>query len=107
MDKQSLPSLEQLEASLFGLVAGLLQALQGLLACRVLLAADNAPLLGLHEVLLGEAAAGVLGGSVVDLGLGADGGHTTGTSHHVVTAGAIATGSRGAGAVISDCGAVI
>ncbi len=93
-------AFKKLEASLLGLVASLVQALQGLLARRVLLAADNAPFLRLHQVLLGEAAAGVLGSAVVDLGLGADGGHlspaATGTSHHVVTAGAIATGSRGA-----------
>ena len=64
--------LHGLEGTLRGLVAELEQALNGLLSCRMLLAAHNAPLV-LHEVLLVKATAGVLGRAVKYFCLGADG----------------------------------
>ena len=63
--------LHRLEGALGGLVAGLEEALDGLLSRGMLLAAHNAPRLGLHEILLCQATAGVLGRSVEYLGLGA------------------------------------
>ena len=46
------------------------QELQGLLAGGLLAAADDATVLVLDEVGLGETAGGLLRGAVVDLGLG-------------------------------------
>ena len=65
--------LHRLERSLGGLVAGLEEALDGLLAGRMLLAAHDATRLGLHEILLVKATAGVLGRSVKYLRLRASG----------------------------------
>jgi hypothetical protein len=59
--------LEKLERALFGNIAGLTEAREGLEASRVLFLADDATVLGLHEVLLHEATGRVLGSSVPDL----------------------------------------
>ncbi len=67
--------LEELEGALLGHVAELAQLLDCLLASGVLLAADDATTLGLHQILLGEATGSVLGGAVEDGCLGAHGGH--------------------------------
>ena len=92
--KRFLTASKKLECTLLGLVARLQQALQRLLAGRVLLAADNATLLGLHEVLLCQPTTGVLGRSVVDLCLGTDGGHLLTTTEHWACA-TCATAARG------------
>lgn len=63
---------EQLEAALARLVALASQILQGLLAREHLLAADNAAVLVLHQILLLEATGGVLSSTVVNLGLRAN-----------------------------------
>ena len=65
--------VEQLEAALLGLVALAGQVLQGLLASGHLLAADNAAVLVLDEVLLLQTAGRVLGSAVEHLGLGTSG----------------------------------
>ena len=72
---------EELERSLLRLKSRLMQAFQGLLACRVLLTRNDAPLLGQHQVLLGKATAGVLGRSVINLRLGANCRNLTGGAH--------------------------
>ena len=72
--------MEELEGALLCLVARGNQTLDGLLARRHLLAADDATMLVHHQVGLGETARGVLGRAVVDLGLGARGDHGT-TAH--------------------------
>ena len=95
-----------LETSLLGLVARLDQALQGLLARRVLLAADNASLLGLHQVLLLQPTAGVLGRAVVDLGLGAHRGDLA-AAGHVVAARATTHGRIAAVAVATVVGVAV
>ncbi len=64
---------EELEGSALGLVALAGEVLEGLLAGGHLLAAYNTAVLVLEEILLGEAAGGVLGGSVVNLRLGSNG----------------------------------
>ena len=64
---------EQLERTLVRLVALAGQELQGLLAGLHLLAADDAAVLVLHQILLLQATGGVLGRSVVNLRLGANG----------------------------------
>jgi hypothetical protein len=61
---------EELEGTTLRLVALTGEVLEGLLAGSHLLAAHNTPVLVLEEVLLDETAGGVLGSSVVDLGLG-------------------------------------
>ena len=61
--------LEQLESSLLGLVAGLDEVLQRLLAERVLLLAHNPATLRLHQIRLDEATGGVLRRSVENLSL--------------------------------------
>ena len=71
--KRCLAALEQLEGALLGLVASLDEILERLLAERVLLLADNATLLGLHEVGLHQAAGRVLGRAMEDHGLRANG----------------------------------
>lgn len=48
----------------------------------MLLTADDAAGLRLHEVLLGQATGSVMGGTMVHLGLGANGGHGA-TVHHL------------------------
>jgi len=63
---------EQLEGSLLGDIARLLQLLERLEARGVLLLGHDAALASLHQVLLGQATGSVLGRSVVDLGLGAN-----------------------------------
>ena len=63
--------LHDLEGALGRLVASLKKALDGLLACRMLLAAHNTPLV-LHEVLLVKATTGVLRRAVKNFCLGAD-----------------------------------
>ena len=72
--------MEELESALLRLVARSDQALDGLLAGRHLLAADDATVLVHHQVGLGETTRGVLGRAVVDLGLGARADHVT-TAH--------------------------
>ncbi len=74
---------KEAELALLGDVAQLAQLLDCLLASSVLAAADDATLLGLHQILLGQATGSVLGRSMVYLGLGSNGGYL-GTSHHVV-----------------------
>ena len=64
----------QLEGALFGNEAKRTEVLDGLLASGVLLARNDAAVV-LHEVLFGEAARGVLCGSVENLGFGANGGN--------------------------------
>ncbi len=63
--------LEELERALLGLVAGLHQVLERLLAEGVLLPADDATLV-LHQILLGQAAGSLLCSSVPNACLGAD-----------------------------------
>lgn len=70
---------KELERSLLGLVSRLPQTCKRLLSSRVLLATNNAPLLGLHQILPGQPTAGVLSGSVVHLGLGTHGRDTAPT----------------------------
>jgi hypothetical protein len=57
-----------------GLVAGLDQILQSLLASRSLAAADDTAMLVLHQILAGQSAGSVLGGSVVYLGASSNSG---------------------------------
>ena len=66
--------LEELEGTLLGDVAELAQLLDSLLTRGVLLAADDASALGLHQILLDETTGSVLGGAVEDSSLGAHGG---------------------------------
>ena len=63
--------LEELERTLLGLVAGLHQILERLLAEGVLLPADDATLV-LHEILLRQAAGSLLRRSVPNACLGAN-----------------------------------
>jgi len=65
--------VEEAEGALLRLVALAGQVLEGLAAGRLLLAAHNATVLVLDEVRLDQATGGVLGSSVEDLGLGANG----------------------------------
>ena len=74
--------MEKLEGALLGLEALGVKALESLLASGVFTLADNATLLGLHQVFLGQATGSVLGGSMVDLGLGAHSDHLS-TDHHI------------------------
>jgi hypothetical protein len=71
---------EELERTLLRLETGLPQTRQSLLARRMLLTRDNAPLLRLHKILAREAATCVLRLSVVHLRLGSYRGHL-GASH--------------------------
>ncbi len=64
--------MEKLEGSLLRLEALGVKTLECLLARGVLLLRNDTTLLGLHQILLGQATGSVLGGSVVDLGLGAN-----------------------------------
>jgi len=64
---------EELELTLLGDEAGLTQAVDGLEARGVLLLADDATLVGLHQILLLEATRRAKGGAVKYLGLGTDG----------------------------------
>ncbi len=66
---------EQLEGTLLGLVTGLDQVLQSLLAALGGLAAHNTTVLVVLEVLAGEATGSVVGGAVHHLGTGANGAH--------------------------------
>lgn len=75
---------EQGKLALLGDVASLAEALDGLLASRLLAATDDATTLGLYQVLLHQATGSVLGCAVEYLGLGADSGHLGTTSHHIV-----------------------
>jgi len=75
---------EQLERALLGDIARLLELLDRLLARGVLLLGNDAALLGLHQVLLGQATGSVLGRAVPHLRLGANSGHLA--AHHVVLA---------------------
>jgi len=88
---------EQLEGALARLVALAGQVLQGLAAGGLLAAADDATVLVLHQLRFGEPTGGVLGGAVVDLGLGAnrDGGS------HLILWGAILSRSGCARAILS------
>lgn len=65
--------VEEAEGTLLGLVALAGQVLEGLATSGLLLAAYNAAVLVLDQVRLDEATGGVLGSSVKDLGLGANG----------------------------------
>ena len=65
--------LHQREGALLGLVARLEQTLNRLFTRSMLLAAHNATLLRLHQILLVETTAGVLGCSVEHFCLGTDG----------------------------------
>lgn len=88
---------EELESPALRLVALAGEVLEGLLAGGELLTTHNAPVLVLDEVLLGEAAGGVLGGSVVNLGLGSSGDFKFG---HLILLTAILNSWR----VSEDCG---
>ncbi len=66
--------VEETEGALLGLVATTGQVLQGLATGGLLLAAYNATVLVLDQVGLGETAGRVLGVSVENRGLGANGG---------------------------------
>ena len=74
--------VKELEGALLRLEALSEQLLDGLLSSGVLLLGNDATLLGLHQILLSEATGSVLGGSVIDLRLGANSHHLS--SHHVV-----------------------
>ena len=63
--------VEEAERTLLGLVALARQVLERLLALHHLLAADNATVLILNKVRLGEASGGVGRRSMENLGLGA------------------------------------
>jgi hypothetical protein len=76
--------LKKLEGTLLGDISGLLQLLESLEASRVLLLGHDAALLGLHQILLGQATGSVLGRAVPDLGLGAHGDHLA--AHLVILA---------------------
>ena len=76
--------LEELECSLLCLVTRLSEALQGLLACRMLSPGNNAPLLCLHQVLARQATAGVLGRTVIHLRLGSHRRHLLCATRHTV-----------------------
>jgi hypothetical protein len=73
--EELLTLLEQLEGPLLRLVALAGQKLQRFLAGHHLLAADNATVLVLHQVLLGQTTRGVLSSAVEHLSLGANGNH--------------------------------
>jgi len=73
--------MEKLEGALLGLEALGVKTLESLLARGVLALADNATLLSLHQIFLGQATGSVLGSSVEHLRLGAH--SDCGTSHHV------------------------
>lgn len=66
---------EQLEGALLGHIAELAEALDRLLARRVLLLAHNATRLRLHQVLLRQTTGRVLGRAVENLGRAARGHH--------------------------------
>jgi hypothetical protein len=85
--------LKKLEGALLGDVAQLLQLLDSLLARSVLLARNDATLLGLHQVLLGQATGSVLGSAVVNLSLGADS-HLRTTNHVVAIVAILASNVR-------------
>jgi len=61
--------LKELERSLLRLVASLVKGLDSTQADGVLLSADNATLLGLHQILARQTSGGVSRISVPDLGL--------------------------------------
>ena len=63
--------MEKLEGALLGLVALGVKTFESLLARSVLLLADDATLLSLHQILLGESTGSVLGSAVEHLSLGA------------------------------------
>jgi len=76
--------LEQLECALLRLIARLCEALQRLLARRMLLLGNNAPLLRLHQVLARQPTARVLRRAVIDLRLCAHRRHLLrATIHHL------------------------
>lgn len=77
--------MEKLEGALLGLVALGVKTLESLLTRSVLLLADDATLLGLHQILLGESTGSVLGSAVEHLGLGAHSDHLS-TNHRRVVA---------------------
>jgi hypothetical protein len=68
-------TLEGLESSLLGLETHGEQPLHGLHAGSMLLTANNATLLGLHQILLHQTSTGLLRGSMVHLGLASNGLH--------------------------------
>lgn len=76
--------VEKLKCPLLRLEPRLMQTLQCLLARRVLLAANNTPLLGLHQILLSQTTTGVLGRSVKHLRLCANRGNLCTAHHHLV-----------------------
>jgi hypothetical protein len=77
---------EEAELALLGNVAELTQTLDGLLARRLLTAADDTTTLGLHEILLSEATGSVAGSAVEDLRLGTYGLLRTTLHGDIVTA---------------------
>ena len=79
--------LEKLEGSLLGNIASLAETGESLEARRVLLLADNATVLGLHEVLLCQATGRVLGGTVPHLSGTARGGNLRATLLAILTRG--------------------
>ncbi len=73
----SLLFAEEFKGSLLGNITGLLELLERLEARGVLALGNDASLLGLHQILLGQATGSVLGRPVPDLGLGTNGHHGT------------------------------
>ena len=88
---QSCLLLKQLECALLRLEARLPQTRQGLLARRMLSTGNDAPLLGLHQILASQAAAGVLGRPMEHLRLGAHRRHLGATHHLLATIHLLAT----------------
>lgn len=69
--------LKELEGALLGNIASLLELAESLEARGVLLLGNNATLLGLHQILLGQATGSVLGRTVPNLRLRANRHHLT------------------------------
>lgn len=68
---------EEFKSTLLGDIARLLELLESLEARGVFTLRNDATLLGLHQILLGQATGSVLGSSVPDLRLGARSHHST------------------------------
>ena len=68
---------EKFKCSLLGNISGLLELLESLETGGVFTLGNNATLLSLHQILLGETTGSVLSSSVPDLRLGANSHHST------------------------------
>ena len=96
--------VEKTESSLLGLVATAGQVLERLAAGSLLPAAYNATVLVLDQVRLGEAAGCVLGISVKNRGLGANGGDISG--HLIIRAAIFLNEAKAIGSRVSKCQAL-